>query len=507
MRKYGVKIDLQENTLTILNQAIPVYYSRHPDDLKAKPALCVNLAYQDGVIPLRYSTQARKTKKLPTQIMEHKGIPLRAACGFTLRSGHQQVVETGLTLEIPEGLYGEIHQPWGRSRFEPSVAPGVIIPGHQAICVLLANLQGHDITIKRHQIIAFVHLVPTSEIQSFHEFGTLEEMGLPSDTEANIHNLVPLSELSGLDSDQRQKAMALFEKYRCIFAEDDFDLGCAVDVTHHIDTGDNAPICMRPIRRSRASEDTVNDEIQQLIDRGMLVPSRSPWASPVLIVKKKDGSNRVVIDYRRLNNITKKDSYPLPRIDDALDRLGGAKYFSAMDLISGYWQIKLPKEEQEKCAIITSQGLFQPTRMPQGLCNAPATFQRAMDTILGDLKLSCVLVYLDDINVFSRTFSEHLEHLEQVFRRLAAANLKIKPRKCQFFKDQLEYLGFVIDARGLRPQPAKIEAISKMKQPESKRDIQVFLGMVGYYRRFIPNFSRTGEPLFHLLKDGVPFNL
>lgn len=238
----------------------------------------------------------------------------------------------------------------------------------------------------------------------------------------------------------------------------------------------------------------------------MLIPSKSPWASPILIVKKKDGSNRVVIDYRRLNKIMKKDSYPLPRIDDALDRLRGAKYFSAMDLISGYWQIDLPPEEQEKCAIISSEGLYQPTRMPQGLCNAPATFQRAMDNILSNLKLSCVLVYLDDINVFSCTFTEHLHHLEQVFIRLQNANLKIKPRKCHFFKDQLEYLGFVIDKKGLRPQPAKIEALERMQVPTNKRDIQVFLGMVGYYRRFIPDFAKIGEPLFHLLKAGVEFN-
>ena len=141
----------------------------------------------------------------------------------------------------------------------------------------------------------------------------------------------------------------------------------------------------------------------------MIVLSSSLWASPILIVKKKDGSNCVVIDYQKLSMITKKDSYPLPCIDDTLDQLGNAKFFSAMDLISGYWQVELPPSEQEKCAIITSNGLYQPTRMPQGLCNAPATFQRIMDTILSDLKYSCVLIYLDNINVFSHTFNEHLE--------------------------------------------------------------------------------------------------
>lgn len=168
--------------------------------------------------------------------------------------------------------------------------------------------------------------------------------------------------------------------------------------------------------------------------------------------------------------------------------------------------MNLPPEGQEKCAIKTSKGLFQPTIMPQGLCNAPATFQRAMDTILGDLKLSCVLVYLDNINVFSKTFSEHLEHLEEVFRRLAAAKPKIKPRKCQFFKEQLEYLIYVVDSTGLRPQQSKVKDLTKMKTPESKRDVQVFLEIVGCYCQFVPQFAAIGKPLFHLLKVGVQFN-
>ena len=141
-----------------------------------------------------------------------------------------------------------------------------------------------------------------------------------------------------------------------------------------------------------------------------------------------------MIDYQRLNLLTKKDSYPLPRIDDTIDKLGGAQYFSAMDLVSGYWQIDLPEEDQEKCAIIAQSGLYQPTRMPQGLTNAPATFQRIMDSILSDLKLSCVLVYLDDINVFSRTFLDHLNHLEEVFKRLCHSGLNLKAQKCQFLR-------------------------------------------------------------------------
>ena len=206
-----------------------------------------------------------------------------------------------------------------------------------------------------------------------------------------------------------------------------------------------------------------------------------------------------------MNSLTKKDSYPILYIDDTIDKIGGAKYFSAMDLLSRYWQVELPEEEQEKCVIIAQSGLYQPTHMPQGLMNAPVTFQRIMDAVMGDLKLLCVLVYLDDINVFLKTFIDHLEHLEDVFKNLHSAGLKLKPCKCQFFKSNIEFLGFVVSSEGIKPVLAKIEAIQKMKTPENLRDIQCFLGMLVYYRRFIPDFLTIVEPLINLLRGKVLF--
>lgn len=156
-----------------------------------------------------------------------------------------------------------------------------------------------------------------------------------------------------------------------------------------------------------------------------------------------------MIDYQQLNNITQKDKYPLPRIDKTLERLGGARYFSAMDLVSGYWQVPMSEKDQQKCALITAQGLFNPIRMPQMLANALTTFQRMMDFSFLDLKLSCVLIYLDDINVFSQTFDDHLDHLREVFSRLRGKNMKLKPSKCSFFKERLEFLGLIIPPEGI----------------------------------------------------------
>lgn len=177
-----------------------------------------------------------------------------------------------------------------------------------------------------------------------------------------------------MTEDQKDQAMRLFEKYKDVFAEYGHDLGKALGVEHILDTQGTAPIHSRPILCSLANQAIVNEKLQKLLSSGLLVPSKIPWSSPLLILKKKDGTNHVVIDYCKLKSVTKKDFYLLPHIDNTLDKLGGAQYFSAMNLISGYWQIDLPVADQEKCAIITEQGLFQPTRMLQGLANAPATF-------------------------------------------------------------------------------------------------------------------------------------
>ena len=177
-----------------------------------------------------------------------------------------------------------------------------------------------------------------------------------------------------------------------------------------------------------------------------------------------------------------------------------------MDLASGYWQVNLNKEDREKCALVTTEGLFEPSRMPQGLCNAPATFQRAMDHVLGDLKMSCVLIYLDNITVFSQTFTEHLQHLRSVFSQLCEHNLKLKADKCQFLKKQLKFLGHTVSTSGIQPQSSKIEAIVKMSPPTSLQDIQVFLGMTGYYRQFIPHYAQIAEPLVKLLQKDLKFN-
>ena len=251
------------------------------------------------------------------------------------------------------------------------------------------------------------------------------------------------------------------------------------------------------------------EKIVQLIDdmlkQGVIQPSTSAWASPLVLVPKKDGNLRFCVDYRRVNAITKKDVYPLPRIDDILDTLGQAHYFSTLDLASGYWQIEMDPATKDKSAFTTHAGLFEFERMPFGLCNAPATFQRLMQAVLAGMEWKFCFVYLDDILVCSRTLEEHLDHLQQVFNRLRKAGLTLKPKKCSFLQDQVIYLGHVISSKGIAPDPAKTQKVKDFPVPTDITKLKQFLGLASYYRRFIPGFAKLAHPLHSLTKKGADF--
>lgn len=226
--------------------------------------------------------------------------------------------------------------------------------------------------------------------------------------------------------------------------------------------------------------------------------SDSPWAANVCLVKKKDGTNRVCIDFRKLNSITRKDAYPLPRIDETLDTLTGQSWFCTLYLAGGYWQIKLNDDDKPKTAFTSNRGLFQFTVMPFGLTNAPATFERLMDSLLKNLTWKKCLCYIDDVIVFGKDFETTLENLRLVFEQFRKAYLKLKIKKCLLFHKKLPYLGHIISDNGIECDPAKVYAIQQWPTLRSKKDVRSFLGLAGYYRRFIPNFSETASPLTQL---------
>ena len=241
-----------------------------------------------------------------------------------------------------------------------------------------------------------------------------------------------------------------------------------------------------------------------MLEAKVIERSQSPWSFPLVVVKKKDGSDRMCVDFRTLNKIVRPVSFPLPLIDDILSLLGDAKYFTALDLKSGYWQVQLEEDSKEKTAFACHRGLFQFNVMPFGLSNAPAVFQELMNIVLQGCE-EFAMAYLDDVLIFSKNPEEHLRHIETIFERIRQHGLKLKLKKCAFFKEKTEYLGFVISKDGVKPDPKKVEAIRDLPEPKSVREIRGFIGMCSYYRRFVPNFSKIAEPLIDLTKKYARF--
>lgn len=311
---------------------------------------------------------------------------------------------------------------------------------------------------------------------------------------------------------EEKKFLELCKKFENIFYVKGDRLSYTQGITHRIPTNPStAPINQKNYRLPQVQKEIINQAIQELFRNNIVEHSNSPWNSPLLVVDKKPGPDgkkryRVVIDYRKLNNQTIGDAYPLPRIDDILDQLNKSKIFSTLDLASGYHQVPIAESDKEKTAFSTPLGHLHFLRMPFGLKGAPATFQRLMDNTLAGLLGSDCFVYLDDIVVYSQNIQEHLQKLNRIFERISNAKLKLQPEKCNFFKKEIIYLGHKCTAKGCEPDPEKTSAIQNIQKPENIKQVQSFLGIANYYRRFIPNFSKTSLPLVKLTRKQVRFN-
>ena len=303
-----------------------------------------------------------------------------------------------------------------------------------------------------------------------------------------------------LTKEQEKKLGKLIERNQDIFSKDDYDIGHTTLIEHEIDTGDAKPVKQNAYRANPRNKVLIKKEVDEMLKRGIIEPSLSPWSSPVVMVPKKNGKMRFCIDYRGLNGLTKKDNHPLPRIDELLDKFQGSKWFTSIDLKAGFWNVPIKLEDREKTAFITSEGLYQFKVMPFGLCNAPATFQRCMHKVIGNLIYTKAPVYLDDINIHSRTFEQHLEDLQEVFDKIRTAGLKLGRDKCFFCKDEIEFLGYVVGKDGIKTEDSKIEKIKNFPIPRDLTKLRGFLGLAGYYRKFIRNFSDIAKPMSLLLK-------
>lgn len=302
-----------------------------------------------------------------------------------------------------------------------------------------------------------------------------------------------------LTDNEQQRLTGLLRRWTRVFAANEDDFGHTDAVLHPIPTGDAPPVRQRhrPVPPTLYAE--LRSLLKGMLDNGVVKESASPWASPVVLVKKKDGSWRFCVDYRKLNAVTHKDAFPLPRIEESLTHLKESAWYSTLDLASGYWQVEVDPRDREKTAFTTPVGLFQFERMPFGLCNAPATFQRLMQRCLGGQVNDFLLIYLDDIIVYSPCFDSHLQHLEEVFEKLYQHGLKLQPQKCRLFRREVKYLGHVVSKRGVATDPEKTAVVQDWAVPTTVTQLRSFLGFAGYYRRFIPAFSRVAAPLNSLL--------
>ncbi|CAM4493555.1 unnamed protein product, partial [Caretta caretta] len=264
---------------------------------------------------------------------------------------------------------------------------------------------------------------------------------------------------------------------------------------HSIDTGNAHPIRAQPYWVSPQAKTAIEREIQDMLQMGVIRPSGSTWASPVVLVSKPYGQICFCVDYHKLNAVTRPDNYPMPRTDELLEKLGWAQFISTLDLTKGYWQVLLDESATERSAFITHVRLYEFNVLPFRLRNAPTTFQKLVDGLLAGLG-GYAVAYLDDVAIFSDSWAEHLKHLQKVFECIREAGLTVKAKKCQIGLNRVTYLGHQVGHETINPLQAKVDAIQKWPVPKSKKQVQSFLGLAGYYRRFVPQYSQI-PPHWH----------
>lgn len=364
--------------------------------------------------------------------------------------------------------------------------------------VVVRNDTQTDITVPPKAVIAEMYTVHhVMETQAKHDAPHMQLNSGSSPIKFDFGD-------SPLPAEWRTRISALLNTMPEVFALHDMDYGHTDKVRHHIKLSDETPFKHRARPIHPQDVDAVRKHLQDLLAAGIIRESESPFASPIVVVRKKDNSVRLCIDFRKLNSQTIKDAYALPNLEEVFSVLTGSKWFSVLDLKSGYYQIEMEEADKHKTAFVCPQGFWEFNRMPQGITNAPSTFQRLMERCMGDLNRKEVLVFIDDLIIFSESLEEHEHRLVQVLTRLKEYGLKLSPEKCKFFQTSVRYLGHIVSQHGVETDPVKIEAIKTWPRPQTLKELKSFLGFAGYYRRFVQDFSKIVKPLNNLTAGYPP---
>ncbi|XP_076440974.1 uncharacterized protein LOC143280226 [Babylonia areolata] len=385
--------------------------------------------------------------------------------------------------------------------------------------VCLVNVSDRYCSVKKGQLLAVAHeiddLLPDPEVH--HQEGNTEKeparpttlltcnvvsSGAPthsSPTEIPEHLRQLVEDTGGkLTAEQQRQFEQLLLDYRDVFAKDDYDLGTFTAIEHEIDTGGARPIKQHMRRTPAMFAGEEEAHLKKMLNAGVIQESVSEWASAPVLIRKKDGSVRWCIDYRALNEVTVKDTFPLPLVEDCLDTLAGHTWFSKLDANSAYWQVRIKESDRKKTAFLTKFGLFEHVRMGFGLTNAPATFSRAVNLILRGLTWKTVLAFLDDILVLGKNFQDHLTNLRDALQRFRDYGMKLKPSKCLFFQSEVEFLGRKVSSNMLAMSEKDTETVAQWPIPKSTRDVESFLGFVNYHRMFVKDLAKLAQPLYGL---------
>lgn len=416
-----------------------------------------------------------------------------------VQPGKERVSIGGIHLKYPTGEYVP-----AKCRVEVVISLGrhtrrlpVYVADISSDCILGSDfLSAIGLTDKINEIVS-----EDLSSKTKHEVREISSILGPSTVLSGILEGVLEKNSQELNGTQKEKFAKFLLEFQDVFA-DEIIAGCYNGVQHQVKLKEGAQPIKQNVRKVPMHlEQEVDKMIEEMKEKGVIEESHSPWVSPVLLVKKKDQSFRFCIDYRKLNDVTVKDFYPLPKIDDLLDQLAGNSWFSTLDLKSGYWQVKMDPADREKTAFSIGKGLWQFIVLSFGLCNAPATFQRMMERELEGLLNKICQVYIDDVITFGKTFDEVLDRLYQIFSRFRKAGLKVNPKKCVFFQHKVKYLGHVVSEFGKETDPEKLEAVAGWPLPKTRKQLKSFLGFCSYYRKFIKGFSSIAKPLYTLSEE------